>query len=405
MPRLPIDCSTATGATMQGRTMLAFAGCNYLGLANDPRVLQAVRMGLDRYGLSTTASRETTGNTTAFDDLETALSQFLSTERSLLLADGYTANIAMAQALATRFRTVLIDAKSHHSVHDAARSAGLVVVTFPHGDTEAAAVLARRHADADPSGAVAILTDGVFTSDGAIAKLPALLAALPNERSLLVVDDCHGVCVLGPEGRGTVSHYELTDPRIIITTTLAKGLGSYGGCIAGAAWFVELARSASGIYRCSTPIPPAIAMAAHEALRIVLAEPERIERLRSNTARLRGAFEAIGLPLRADHGSAQIPIFAFVLDTHERMESVHRSMLDEGILAPFIRYPNGPADMFFRIVVNAAHTTDQIDRLADAFARRLPAMGLTGTRGDGARLSGGTDLESPSGGPRVEGVA
>jgi len=378
--------------------MLAFAGCNYLGLANDARVLQAVRAGLDRYGLSTTASRETTGNTTAFDDLETALAQFLCAEGSLLLADGYTANIAMAQALATRFRTVLIDAKSHHSVHDAARCAGLTVVTFPHGDTEAAAALARRHADADPAGSVAILTDGVFTSDGAIARLPALLTALPNERSLLVVDDCHGVCVLGPEGRGTVSHYGLSDSRIVVTTTLAKGFGSYGGCIAGPRWFVDLTRTASGIYRCSTPIPPAIAMAAHEAIRIVLAEPERIDRLRSNVARLRAAFGTIGLPLRADHGGALIPIFAFVLDSPERMDRVHRSMLDEGILAPYIKYPNGPAEMFFRVVVNAAHTTEQIDRLADAFARRLPAMGLSG-------LSGGTDLQSPTAGSRVEGVA
>ncbi len=401
MPKLPIECSTATDATMEGRTILAFAGCNYLGLANDPRVLHAVRVGLDRYGLSTTASRETTGNTTAFDELERSLAAFLRTERSLLLADGYTANIAMAQALATRFRTVLIDAKSHHSVHDAARSAGLIVVTFPHGDTKAAARLAQMHAQADPAGAIAILTDGVFTSDGAVAKLPELIAALPNDRSLLVVDDCHGVCVLGPEGRGTVSHYALTDPRIIITTTLAKGFGSYGGCIAGPAWFIELARAASGIYRCSTPIPPAIAMAALEALRIVLSEPERLDRLRANVARLRERLLAMGLPIRAD-GPA-IPIFAFLLDTPERMESVHRSMLDDGILAPYIKYPNGPAEMFFRVVVNASHTTEQIDRLADAFARRLPAMGLAAARNAGSPR--GADLKAPAGRAAVEGVA
>lgn len=401
MPKLPIECSTATDATMEGRTILAFAGCNYLGLANDPRVLHAVRVGLDRYGLSTTASRETTGNTTAFDDLERSLAAFLCAERSLLLADGYTANIAMAQALATRFRTVLIDAKSHHSVHDAARSAGLIVVTFPHGDTKAAARLAQMHAQADPAGAIAILTDGVFTSDGAVAKLPELIAALPNDRSLLVVDDCHGVCVLGPDGRGTVSHYGLSDPRIIITTTLAKGFGSYGGCIAGPTWFIELARAASGIYRCSTPIPPAIAMAALEALRIVLSEPERLDRLRANVARLRERLLAMGLPIRAD--APAIPIFAFILDTAERMESVHRSMLDDGILAPYIKYPNGPAEMFFRVVVNASHTTEQIDRLADAFARRLPAMGLaTVVSTPSAR---GADLKAPASRAAVEGVA
>lgn len=402
MPKLPIECSTATNATMEGRTILAFAGCNYLGLANDPRVLQAVRAGLDRYGLSTTASRETTGNTTAFDDLELALSRFLCTERTLLLADGYTANIAMAQALATRFRTVLIDAKSHHSVHDAARSAGLIVVTYPHSDTAAAARLARLHTDADPAGAVAILTDGVFTSDGAIAKLPELLAALPNERCLLVVDDCHGVCVLGPDGRGTVSHYGLTDPRVIITTTLAKGFGSYGGCIAGPAWFVELARAASGIYRCSTPIPPAIAMAAREAIRIVQAEPERLDRLRANVTRLRSRLSAMGLPVRSD--GPPIPIFAFVLDSTDRMERVHQSLLGDGILAPYIKYPNGPAETFFRVVVNAAHTTEQIDRLADAFARRLPAMGLTPFAAHSASACG-TDLKSPAGRSSVEGVA
>ncbi len=387
---------------MDGRNILAFAGCNYLGLANDPRVLQAVRAGLDRYGLSTTASRETTGNTTAFDELELALSRFLGMERSLLLADGYTANIAMAQALATRFRTVLIDAKSHHSVHDAARSAGLIVVSYPHGDTAAAARLARMHTDADPAGAIAILTDGVFTSDGAIAKLPDLLAALPNDRSLLVVDDCHGVCVLGPEGRGTITHFGLSDPRLIVTTTLAKGFGSYGGCIAGAAWFVELARAVSGIYRCSTPIPPAVAMAANEAIRIVLAEPERLDRLRSNIARLRGRLSELGLPIIAD--GPLIPIFAFVLDGPERMDRVHRSLLSDGILAPYIKYPNGPAEAFFRVVVNAAHTNEQIDRLADAFARRLPAMGLLpAVLHVGSAC--GPDLESPARRSSVEGVA
>lgn len=402
MPRLPIECSTATGASMDGRTMLAFAGCNYLGLANDPRVLDAVRLGLGRYGLSTTASRETTGNATAFDDLESALARFLGSERALLLADGYTANIAMAQTLATRFRTVLIDAKSHHSVHDAARSAGLIVVTFPHGDTHAATSLARLHAEADPAGSIAILTDGVFTSDGAIARLPELLAALPNDRSLLVVDDCHGVCVLGPEGRGAIAHYGLADPRIIITTTLAKGFGSYGGCIAGPAWFVELARACSGIYRCSTPIPPAIAMAAHEAIRIVLAEPDRIDRLRTNVVRLRDRFQSMGIPIRTN--GPPIPIFAFILDTSERMESVHRSLLDDGILAPYIKYPNGPAEMFFRVVVNAAHTAEQIDRLAEAFARRLPAMGLTPPASERAS-SRGTDLKTPASRASVEGVA
>lgn len=394
MGKLPIDHSTATTATMEGRSMLAFAGCNYLGLANDPRVLDAVRLGLERYGLSTTASRETTGNTTAFDDLETALARFLQTERSLLLADGYTANIAMAQALRTRFRTAVIDAKSHHSVHDAARGAGLNVVTFPHGDTRAAAELARLHASNDPEGAVAILTDGVFTSDGAVAKLPELLAALPNERSLLVVDDCHGVCVLGREGRGTVSHYGLSDPRIVITTTLAKGLGSYGGCVAGASWFVEQARACSGIYRCSTPIPPAIAMAAREALRIVENEPVRLDRLRANIARLRTRLASIGVPVRTD--GPLIPIFAFVLDMPDRMARVHQSMLDEGILAPYIKYPNGPAETFFRVVVNAEHTPEQIDRLADAFARRIPAMGLTPAP-EVTVSAGRSDLEAPVG--------
>lgn len=399
MGKLPIDQSTATSTTMEGRQILAFAGCNYLGLANHPKVLDAVRTGLGQYGLSTTASRETTGNTVAFDELEWSLARFLQRERAILLADGYTANIAMAQTLKKRFRTAIIDAKSHHSVHDAARGAGLDVVTFPHADTRAAAVLAERHAAQDPEGAVAILTDGVFTSDGAIARLPELLAALPNERSLLVVDDCHGVCVLGPEGRGTVSHFGLTDPRIVITTTLAKGLGSYGGCIAATADFISQAREVSGIYRCSTPIPPCIAMAAREAVSLVEQEPQRLDRLRANITHLRSRLADVGMPLRAD--GALIPIFAFVLASPELMARIHTSMMDEGILAPYIKYPNGPAEMFFRIVVNAEHTREQIDRLADAFARRIPAMGLGAEQGAVSMprcvSSGGANLQTPIG--------
>lgn len=365
MPRLPIAASSATSVTMDGREFLAFGGCNYLGLANHPDVLAAASRGLQQFGLSTTASRETTGNATTHELLESELAQFIGQEACILTAEGYTANFAACQGLADTIGIALLDAHAHRSIRNAAVSAGMQVFEYEHLNPESAAWLIEQHHDAG----VAIMTDSVFAADGAIAPLPGLLRLLPSRRSALLVDDCHGFCVLGGNGRGAVNHFELHDPRVLITTTLAKGLGCYGGAVLGRRGFVSHVRDVAAVYRSSTPIPPALAEACRAALGVVARETSLVPTLRRNIDQMRGELTRLGIALPPQG----IPIFTFAFASEPLMQRVHDRLHEQGILAPLISYPGGPAERYFRVVVNASHTSGDIRRLGQSLGEALAA--------------------------------
>lgn len=368
MPRVPNSHLTATHATfpVQGvaRQVLNFAGCNYLGLAHDPRVHAAAIRGIGTYGLTTTASRETTGNTNAHTALEGELAEFLGRPGAILTTEGYTANLALCEALGQTHKVALIDEKSHRSVGHAAEASGMRTQRYRHRDAAHAGELAREAAREVGVDAVVILTDGVFTADGVIAPLGDLVRSLPGAGSLLVVDDCHGFCVLGPHGRGTAAHLSVDDPRVVITTTLGKGLGCYGGVIAGATEVVDRVQQAARIYRGTTPCPPPMIEAARQAVRILQDEPQLTQRLLSNAAHLRSRLAGCGVRLN----DAPTPILAFVLESEARMDAISQALLERGVFAPVIEYPGGPAQRYFRITLTAQHSHSQIDQLADGFA-------------------------------------
>lgn len=363
MSRLNVEGSTATTITMSAREVLAFGGCNYLGLAHHPAVVEALADAAARFGLSTTASRETTGNTTVHDSLEADLARYTGQESAILTADGYTANIAIAQTLTREIGVALVDARAHRSIRAAASAAGMQVVEYEHLNPESAAWLAGRYAEAG----VAIFTDGVFAADGALAPLPALLEALPRHRAVLVVDDCHGFCVLGKRGSGSLEHFALNDPRVILTTTLAKGLGCYGGAVLGRRAAINAVRQHADVYRRSTPIPTPIAAAARAAVRTIELDASLLASLRRNTEQLRKGLSDLGLTPHA----LPVPIFTFVLDTEARMRDLHAALLHDGVYAPFIEYPGGSSPRFFRITVNAAHLPSDVDRLLQGLAKHL----------------------------------
>lgn len=369
MARIPVESASATDIVIGGKRLVGFGGCNYLGLAHHPDVLGAVRLGLERYGLSTTASRETTGDTMAHESLEADLAGFLQTQQALVTPEGYSANLALGQALARDFRVAITDEKCHRSVSHAVAAAGMRVIAYPHLDVRAAGALAGEYAREG----VVILTDGVFAADGSIAPARALFDALPPGRALLVIDDCHGFCVLGRSGRGTADHHGLTGPgvpldsRVVITTSLAKGLGCYGGVVAGPSSLIQLAQDIASVYRGTTPAPPALIEGARKALQVIDREPGLFQRLRTNTDRLRRGLQRLGVSLYP----TPAPIFTFVLGDTATMDRIHRRVWESGFLAPLIAYPGGPTDRYFRVTVNAVHTAEQIDGLLEAFARAM----------------------------------
>lgn len=366
MPAPAFQASDTTTVTLaDGRVLVSFGGCNYLGLASHPVVVDAVARALNVFGLSATASRETTGNAAPHESLEQELADFLSVERVLLLPDGYIANIAACQGFAGLGVSIaLIDERGHASLADAARTAGLRVVRFDHA-CPASVAGALRHAR--PSTTV-VMTDGVFTADGELAPIAALLSEIGTDDWLLV-DDCHGLGTIGRGGRGSVAAARLDDPRVVTTSSLAKGLGGAGGIIAGSDSFVSQCHRSSG-YICTTPIAPALAEGTRAALRVLWAEPEKLDALRANAARLRSGLRQLGLITDADERTT--PLAAFTIGDTPAMERLASGLLADGYRVPLIRYPGGPAEAYFRLSVNAEHTAAQIDGLLCAFEARLP---------------------------------
>lgn len=393
MPRVPIESCTASTVTIGGREYIAFGGCNYLGLGNHTGVKAAVVRAMDRLGLTTSASRETSGNTVEHDLLEEELAAFLGFEAAVLMPEGYTANLALAQALgaeAGRGRTLaVIDQRSHRSIKDAVESAGFEVALYGHLEHADARAIIDRH----PGRRIMLWTDGVFAADGSIAPLPALLSCLRGPDDRLVVDDCHGLGVLGapgnpgtpgasetPEtrgvrvrpGRGTIAYFGLRDRRLVWTSTLAKGLGCYGGAIAGTRAMIDAVRADAGIYKGTTPVPPVLAAACREALRVVDREPGLVESLARHVRRVRRSLADLGLAIE-DSPSA---VMTFVLDSPGRMRGFAANLMEAGIFVPLIDYPNGPAPLYFRLSVCAMHTDEQIEALIRAMEQALAAPGV-----------------------------
>lgn len=345
----------ATSGELAGRRLTVFAGCDYLGLAHDPTVLAAVRDALATHGLSASASRCTSGNTKPHEHLERELASFLGQAHALLTPDGYIANLVGAQALAGDHRVALLDERAHLSLRDAARCAGMEVETYRHLD---AADACARAASLAGRGVV-VMTDGVFAADGSIAPVDRLLAGLPARGARLLVDDCHAFCVLGDHGRGSSSHFGLDDPRIVVTTTLAKGLGCAGGVVTGEPDVIDRARRASA-FVCTTPAAPALAEGARAALDIMRRETLRFERLGRNIRLVRGALRACGLHAH----DAPVPVFAIDLGRPGATRALSASLLDAGFFVPVVAYPGGPSREYLRLSVNSEHTPEQIDRLA-----------------------------------------
>lgn len=364
MPGVQIRQQSATAVTIGGADAVNFAGCNYLGLAHDPRVLETARSAIGRFGMSTSASRETSGNTSVHAELETELAAFIARGgcEGLLLPDGFTANLAAAQGLAADHCCAVIDERGHRSLHDAARVAGLPIVTYPHRRADVLGGLL-----ADLTGPAAVMTDGVFTADGGVAPIREIAETLRPDDTL-VVDDCHGFCVLGECGRGTCDGLGVGHARLVVTTTLAKGLGCGGGVVVGSSPLIETIRVSSTAYVCTTPVSPVVASAALESLRIVRAEPARLERLRTNAALLR----QVCVSVCGDMPGIPTPIVAFVPPTREPGSRLAQALLDRGVYVPLISYPGGPGVEYFRASVTSEHSADQIGSLGRALADSVP---------------------------------
>ncbi|MAY73291.1 MAG: hypothetical protein CMJ31_00935 [Phycisphaerae bacterium] len=361
-----LSASTGVEATVAGETRVIFGGCNYLGLAHHPRVIEALREAAGIYGISTGASRTTTGNTLAHEQLEERLARFFSAARPghtvACTIDGLTANMAAFEALAERRTEAVIDERAHRSLVVAARAAGLQVNLYRHLDVGHAVELAER----DPAGTV-IATDTVFASTGHIADLASLVRSAPNDVGFLF-DECHGVGVIGDGGRGVAIALGVTDDRVVITSTLAKAIGAHGGFVLATSDCIRRIRSTATAFVGTTPVSPALAAAATEAIDIIDQEPDRVRRLQDRASRLTAGV-ALYADARVPAGFAwHTPIAAVAFAPDDAMTRVRMRLTERGLSVPLVSYPGGPAPSYFRLSVTSEHTAEQVDQAIACFA-------------------------------------
>ena len=351
----PLELVDLTCVRYRGRVLAYFGGCDYFRMSRHPAVLEALRTGLDRYGLNVAASRLTTGNHRLYGQLEERLASFFGTEAAVVVSSGYVTNLVVAQALAGRFTHVLIDEFAHRSLVDAAAAFLCTVKPFPHRDVAAVgAWLRRAGAEAKP----VLLTDGMFSHDGRLAPLDGFLQALPP-RAAMLVDEAHAAGTLGKTGRGTLEELGVRDRRVIRTITLSKAFGVYGGAVLGSRQVIQSIHARSSLFAGNTPLPLPLMCAALKSLEIVAKDDALRERLRRNAAQVKTALRQIGWPVV----ESPAPIISCAPQRRADRERLKRKLLAAGIYPSFIRYPGGPGRGYFRFALSSEHTTEQLDQL------------------------------------------
>ena len=347
---------------VDGRHMLAFCSNDYLGLAADPRIVEALHHAALRYGTGSGAAHLVSGHMTPHHSLEEALAAFVGRPRALLFSTGYMANLGVMTALLGRRDAVWEDRLNHASLIDGGLLSQAAFHRYPHGD---AVTLGQRLARSK-AGRRLIATDGVFSMDGDLAPLPELVQAAADTGAWLMVDDAHGLGVLGTQGRGTLEHFGLGEEQVpILMGTLGKALGTFGAFVAGSEDLIETLIQQARSYIYTTALPPAVAAATQESLRIVQAESWRRTQLTERVAQFRQGVANLGLPL----GTSVTPIQPLFSGSAARALVWSRHLEHQGILVPAIRPPTVPQGRArLRVTLSALHDESQVTRLLRALA-------------------------------------
>ena len=359
--RVTVGQRAPTGRTLtleDGRELIDFSSNDYLGFARHPALARALAESAAQAGAGSGASHLITGHGAEHARLEEELAAFTRRERALLFSTGYMANLAVITALAGRGERVLLDRLCHASLIDGARLSGATLVRYAHAAVDEAA----RLASADPEHTVLLATDGVFSMDGDLAPLPELSRCARRHGLWLVVDDAHGLGVIGANGGGVLEHFGLgSDAVPVLVGTLGKAFGSFGAFVAGSAAVIELLIQRARTYRYTTALPEPVAAATRAALALIRQESGRRERLAALVTRFRAAGHAAGVPL----GSSTTPIQPVLLGSPAAALAAQRQLAAAGYWVVAIRPPTVPAGSArLRITLSATHTEAQIDALA-----------------------------------------
>ena len=359
--RRVLDSPAGRIARVDGQEVLNFASNDYLGLAGNAEIAQALADGALRWGAGSGASHLVSGHLTPHDQLENEIAAFTGFERALTFSTGYLANLAVTPTLAGRGGAVFADKLNHASLIDAmqlAKANGAEVQRYPHNDV---AALERQLAASNAARKV-IVTDAVFSMDGDLAPLPLIFELAERHDAWLVIDDAHGFGVLGRHGEGSLAHFNLpASPRILLMGTLGKAAGVGGAFVAGSATAIEYLLNKGRSYIFTTAAPPAIACALSKSLQIIRNGDALRANLMARIAQLREGLA--GKPLLPSATAIQ----PYIVGDNEAAVALSKALWERGLWVPAIRPPTVPKGTArLRISVSAAHTAGDIDHLLSA---------------------------------------
>jgi 8-amino-7-oxononanoate synthase len=350
----------------EGREVIMLGTNSYLGLATHPRVKEAARAAIDKYGSGCSGSPMLNGTLDLHQQLIRRLAWFMKKQDALVFSTGYQTNVGVVSTLVGPGDVVLMDERNHASLIDGARLSRATLVRYKHADTASLAEELQKHAH-EPK---LVVTDSLFSMEGTVADLPTIVRLVKKHHARLMLDESHAIGVMGPTGRGVAEHYGLLEQVDIVMGTLSKSLASIGGFVAGDRKIIDTLKHTARSHIFSASLPPAAVAAALEAIEIVDQEPERRARLLANAHLLANGLRGLGYRA-SHHGSGIVPLFC----GNELLAiAAFHKLLEDGVFVNPVTYPAVPRHQeLLRISLMATHDESMLQRALNVFARARTA--------------------------------
>ncbi len=371
----PIQESRGTRVIMEGKELIMAGSNNYLGLSWDPRVKEAALAATKKWGTSCSGSRFLNGTLALHEELEQRLAHFVGKERALCFTTGYQTNLGAISALLGKDEHIFSDKLNHASIMDgiflATGMRGKVKVhRYQHNDMASLEKYLTKESDDAPK---LVVTDGVFSMEGDIVKLPQMRQLCKKHGARLYLDEAHAIGVIGKTGRGTEEHYGVKDNTDIVMCTFSKSFGSLGGFIAGEDEVIDYIKHFARPLLFAASMPPATIASVGACLEIIEKEPERVQRLQAIGHKMVAGFKALGF----DVGTAETPIVPLLIRDFEKTLAFWRALFDGGVFTNPILSPAVPPDStLIRTSYMAIHTDEELDRILDVAGTAGRKLGI-----------------------------
>lgn len=350
-----------TQVIAEGKEVIMIGSNNYLGLTNHPKVIEAIRTAVNKYGSGCTGSRFLNGTLDIHVKLEQELAEFMRKESVLVFSTGFQTNLGTISTLVSKNDVVIGDRANHASIVDGCRLTFGEFKKYKHNDM---GDLERVLQKSDGARGKLIATDGVFSMEGDIANLPKITELAEKYQARLMVDDAHSIGVLGKNGRGTAEHFNVEEKTDIIMGTFSKSFASLGGFIAGDDEIIHFVKHHSRALIFSASPPPAAVAAVRATLKILISEPERRERLWKITKKMHREFKSMGF----DIGLTQTPIIPIIVGEDMKTFAFWKNLTEAGLFTnPIISPAVPPGQALIRTSYTATHTDEQLDRVLQIF--------------------------------------